>query len=224
MSKGTSIQEKNIDVTKYSHLYDSKYSIPEVNISIHHLPSNNIVIIYPGAGGSKDGYEDKYVKMADLLIQNNVGAVIRTDNVFQLGNGWTTTLEITIEYALDHSEEICERSKPNIYLIGHSIGAGACDLISCVYKEIKKILLTSPAPIMKNNEPQHGIGEYAGEVYVVIGDEDQIPREYALQFYELAEKASKRELEIIKGCGHHFEGKENFERFVRLPVECFGEN
>ena len=221
MSKENPCQEKKIDVTKYAHLYDPKFAKPEVTIAVHPLPSDNIVIIYPGAGGSKDGYEDKYIKMADFLIQNDVGAVIRTDNVFQLGNGWTTTLEIVIEYALDHSEEICESPNPNIYLVGHSIGAGACDLISCVYEEIKKILFTSPAPIMKNNEPQHGIGEFTGEVYVVIGDEDQIPREYALQFYELADKASKRKLEIIKGCGHHFEGKENFDRFVRLPVECF---
>lgn len=110
------VECKGMDNTSYSIIISSKEyknivnpltEKPNIEISIHQLNSPIIVIIYPGANGSKDGYENKYIRMAEKLVDSNTGAVIRSSNKYMLGNGWTTCLEIVIQYALEHSEEIC---------------------------------------------------------------------------------------------------------------------
>lgn len=193
----------------------------ELNLSIHIHKAKTITIIYPGANGSKDGYENKYIKMAELLVQNNIGAVIRSPNKYMIGNGWTTSLEIVIQYALEHAVEICGRQNPEIYLVGHSAGAGAIDLVCSAYEQVKKVLLTSPAPIKRNNKAIHEIGEFTGEVYIRIPENDIIPREEGIQFYDLAKKASKRDLKIVPNCDHEWSGEVNLKNFIELPTKLF---
>lgn len=210
-----------IKTTDYPHLLDQRFEKPEIEISIHKLLSPNIVIIYPGANGTKDGYENKYIRMADMLVENGVGAVIRSPNRYMIGNGSVTCLEVVVENALRHSEDICGSKKPSLYLVGHSAGAWAIDLIASAYPEVKKLLFTSPAPIRRKNETQHGIGDFTGEVHVFIPENDVIPRFEGILFYDLAVSSSKRTVEIVKDCDHEWSGEENLKKFIELPSKCF---
>jgi hypothetical protein len=212
----------SINSADYPFLIDERYEKPSFEISIHKLVSKNIVIIYPGANGSKDGYQNKYLRMAEKLVSANVGAVIRTPNTYMIGNWWTTCLEIVINYAINNSTYICGTEKPDLYLVGHSVGAGAIDLVSNAYDEIKKLLMTSPAPLRRNNIVQHGIEEFEGELSVFIPENDRaIPREDAMQFYNLAVNAEKRNLEIVNDCDHEWSGEKNLEYFINLPTKIF---
>lgn len=209
-----------LHTSDYPSLVDERYEKPDIEISVHKNNSNNIVIIYPGANGSKDGYQNKYIKMAEKLVTASVGAVIRSPNTYMIGNWWTTCLEIVINYALNNSFDICGVNKPNLYLVGHSVGAGAIDLVSNAYDEIKKLYMTSPAPLRRNNEVQHGIGEFEGEVSIFIPEFDRaIPRSDAMEFYNLANSAKKRTFEIVKDCDHEWSGEKNLEFFVNLPAK-----
>lgn len=212
--------EVEIESSQYPEIIDPRYEKPTIDISIHPLESNVIIVIYPGANGSKDGYENKYQRIADKLVEAGLGAVIRSPNKYMIGNGWTTCLEIVIQYALNNSKEICGRENPNVYLIGHSAGAGAIDLIAGAYPQVKKILITSPAPIRKGLVAIHQIGEYPGELYVRIPENDRVvPRDDAMEFFNQATGASKRDLKIIDGCDHEWSGENNLQLFINQPVE-----
>jgi hypothetical protein len=212
-------KELKIRTYEFKHLLNPNFEAGEIDVTVHTHNSNTIVIIYPGANGTKDGYENKYRKMAQKLVENRVGAVIRSSNKYIIGNGWTTGLEVVIEYALKASVEICGTKNPDIYLIGHSVGAGAVSLVACAYDNVKKVLLTSPAPISKNNKPEHRINEFEGEVHVRIPENDRsIPREQAMEFYDLATNASQKTVEIIPSCDHEWSGESNLDLFIKQPV------
>jgi hypothetical protein len=212
----------SINITKYPKYYLPQFEVPEIEIDIHKLKSANIAIIHPGANGSKEGYLNKYVRMAENLIQNKICAVVRTPNKYLIGYPRTTTLEVVIKYALDNSIDICGTKNPNLYLMGQSIGAGAIDILSVKYQQIRKILLTSPCPIVEKGMPIHCLEKYKGQLYVVIGENDiVVPRNLALYFYHIALFTSKKKLEIIKDCDHDFKGEDNMKIFIRLATKFF---
>lgn len=208
-----------IDGNDYLHLVDSKYEIPVIEGTVHPYVSRGIAIIYPGANGSKDGYMDKYKKMAENLVEERICAVLRVPNTYHIGNGWTTGLEMAIEYAIKHAVEVCMGNElQQIFLIGHSAGAGAISLVASAYEQVTKLVLTSPAPLRRHNKIEHMIGEFKGGVYVAIGEEDRVvPRDEAKDFYNLAINSARRTLNIIPNCDHEWSGEKNLELFIRLP-------
>lgn len=208
-----------IDGNDFPHLIDSRYEVPTVEATVHPFNNGKVAVIYPGANGSKDGYENKYLRMAEKLVAMGVCSVIRVPNTYHSGNGWTTGLEMAIEWVIKHAVEVCNKPKiEEIFLIGHSVGAGAISLVAVAYEQVTKVVLTSPAPLRRKNLAEHRINEFEGEVYVYIGEEDMvIPREEALDFYNFAVYSSNRILKLVPKCDHEWSGEECLAKFITLP-------
>lgn len=196
----------------------------ELDVAIHPFNNGKIVINYPGADGSINGYNDKYIKIANYLIENKIGAVVRIPNISSLGFGWDINLRETLSYVLDHSIEICGSDKPEIYLMGTSAGACAIAMIAWEYPEIKKILLTEPAIVFSGESGIEGIKEYIGEVVIVVGDSDTaLGKPVGDKFFNYFINASHKEIFEIKNCDHQFKGEINGRIFSQAPIYAFGE-
>lgn len=196
----------------------------ELDVAIHPFNNGKIIINYPGADGSINGYNDKYIKIANYLVENKIGAVVRIPNISSLGFGWDINLRETLSYVLDHSKEICGSEIPEIYLMGTSAGAGAIAMIAWEYPEITKILLSEPAIVFDKNLLSASMKEYKGEVVIVTGDSSlALGLEIGQKFYDGFINASKREIFEIPNCDHQFRGEINGRIFSLAPLYAFSE-
>lgn len=196
----------------------------DLDVAIHPFNNGKIIINYPGADGSINGYNDKYLKIAEYLIKEKVGAVIRIPNHSSFGFGWDINLRKTLSYALDHAKEICGSNKPEIYLMGTSAGAGAIAMTAWEYPKVIKILLTEPAIIFSGEHGVEGVKEYKGDVVIVVGKGDSaFGREIGDKFFEYFVNAKHKEIFEIPNCDHNFKGEVNGRIFSQAPIYAFKE-
>lgn len=194
----------------------------ELDLAIHPFNNGKIIINVPGADGSINGYNDKYVKIADYLIENKIGAVVRIPNISSLGFGWDINLRKTLSYVLGHAKKICGSNKPEIYLMGTSAGAGAIAMTAWEYPEVKKILLTEPAIVFSGEHGVEGIREYKGEVVIVVGKGGYaLGKEVGDIFYNYFISASHKEIFEIENCDHSFTGEKNGRILSQAPIYAF---
>ncbi|MCA9381872.1 hypothetical protein KC660_00495 [Candidatus Dojkabacteria bacterium] len=199
-------------------VYDKELAF-ELPIAIHKLESPNILIVYPGANGSIDGYEDKYIKLANLTIKNKASAVVRSPNPYMLSQGWDYNLRKLIEYVIKNSIEISGTKTPNIHILGVSIGAGAVASIAWEYPQVNKIILVAPADTNILDQVQDGLNRFDEEVRIFVGENDEACGvKGAKRFYKGCVNSKPKSLKIIPNCDHHFSGKVNQEIFVRLGM------
>jgi dienelactone hydrolase len=197
-----------------------------MDLAIHeNLESGRIIINYPGCMGDIDGYNNKYLTLANF-VQEKVGAVIRTGNEFYNGFDYSKSvqddLRTIIEYAIENSEEICGAKVPAIYLMGFSAGASAIAAVAHEYPQVQKILLMAPSGDAGEEAVSKGLGEFTGEVYVLGGaNDDVVGPEAAPHIYSLIKKASKHQLVIIPKCDHQFKGTENGLIVSKAPLWAF---
>ena len=195
----------------------------DLDVAIHPFNNGKIVINYPGADGTINGYNDKYIKIANFLVDNKIGAVVRIPNISSLGFGWDINLRQTLSYVLDHSYEICGSNTPEIYLMGTSAGAGAIAMTAWEYPEVTKILLTEPAIIFSGEHGVEGIKEYQGEVVIVVGSQGSaLGKVVGDKFYDYFTNASHKEIFEIPNCDHQFRGEVNGRIFSQAPLYAFG--
>lgn len=196
----------------------------ELDVVIHPFSNGKIIINYPGADGSIDGYENKYVKLAEYIVDQKIGAVVRIPNTSSLGFGWDINLRETLAYVFEHSQEICGVDTPEIYLIGLSAGAGAIAMIAWEYPEVKKILLLEPAIIFSGDHGVEGIKNYEGEVTIVVGKGgNALGKEIGEKFYNYFEKAKNKEIIEIPNCDHQFTTETNGRIFSEAPIYAFSD-
>ncbi len=194
----------------------------ELDVAIHPFNNGKIIINVPGADGSINGYNDKYIKIANYLIEQKIGAVVRIPNISSLGFGWDINLRETLSYVLDNAKEICGSSKPEIYLMGLSAGAGAISMTAWEYPEVTKILLIEPALIFSGEHGVEGIREYKGEVTIVVGKGDTaLGKEVGDKFFDYFIKANHKEIIEIENCDHRFMGETNGRIFSEAPIYAF---
>jgi len=195
----------------------------ELDVAIHPFNNGKIIINYPGADGTIDGYNNKYIKIADYLIEQKIGAVVRIPNISSLGFGWDINLRETLDHVLENAKEICGNNKPEIYLMGCSAGAGAIAMIAWEYPEVKKILLMEPAIIFSGENGVEGIKEYKGEVTIVVGDSSTaLGLDIGNRFFEYFVNAKHKEIFEIKNCDHQFQGDANGRILSQSPIYAFG--
>jgi len=216
----------NIKITKLNWT-KSKNGISmdfELDVAIHPLNNGKIIINVPGADGSINGYNDKYIKIANYLIKQKIGAVVRIPNISSLGFGWDINLRETLSYVLDNAKEICGSNKPEIYLMGLSAGAGAISMTAWEYPEVTKILLIEPALIFSGEHGVAGIREYKGEVTIVVGKGDTaLGKEIGDKFFDYFINAKHKEIIEIENCDHRFMGEINGRIFSEASIYAFKE-
>ena len=104
----------------------------------HPTSTGNILINIPGAGGTVEGYLNKYVNLGDYIQERDIASFVRIPN--DRPAEYELTVRTIVNYSLEHSKDICGTDTPNIWLMGFSAGAGAIVLTGWEYPEIKKIL------------------------------------------------------------------------------------
>jgi hypothetical protein len=60
------------------------------------------------------------------------------------------------------------------------------------YKEVKKVLLTSPVTTTSERFKTRGLESFTGEVYVKIPEFDIVSKEEGFSFFEIAKKNFKK--------------------------------
>ncbi|MBU2938998.1 alpha/beta hydrolase [Lacinutrix sp. C3R15] len=88
---------------------------------------------------------------------------------------------------------ICKLKLDNVVLVGHSMGGQASIKLATIYKEdIKQLILVAPAGLEQFSEVNANVlkGFFTPEMVKNTTDE-QIEKNYALNFYKLPEEASK---------------------------------
>jgi len=194
----------------------------ELEVAIHPLKNGKIIINVPGADGSIDGYEDKYLKIANYLIEQKIGAVVRIPNISSLGFGWDINLRKILSYALENAKNICGSNKPEIYLMGLSAGAGAISMTAWEYPEVTKILLIEPAVVFSGEHGVEGIRKYKGEVTIVVGKgSTALGKQVGDKIFDYFLNANHKEIIEVSKCDHCFMGEINSRIFSEAPIYAF---
>lgn len=195
----------------------------ELEIARHPLINGRIILNYPGITGDIDGYQNKYGKLADILQRNQVGAVVRMGNEYFRGPYPETMIDnfkFVLEHCLANSVKFSGSNKPILYLMGFSAGASTIAAVASSYPQVQKILLVAPSG--DAGEYVEKLKDFRGEVYIAIGDQDEVVGVEAGQFfYDLATNAKSRELVVIPKCDHQFRGETNGRIMSKAPLWAF---
>jgi len=189
-----------------------------IPVTVHPSRTGVVIINSHGLGSSKDGYNNKYVKIAEHLQNLGVGSVIRYQSslfpfAFQnvdMNVLLESNLRAVIEYAVENAQRVCGSHSPEICLAGFSAGASASAAIAHEYPQVTKMLLISPSADIDTEVLKRGLSEYHGELYITSGDNDCVIGPKAAEaVLEWAEKAKIRKIVTVPNCDHQFTGERN---------------
>jgi pimeloyl-ACP methyl ester carboxylesterase len=200
-------------------------SMPKVQFAAHPTTCTKIVVIYPGLGGTIDGEcrdltsasPHRYRRLAERLQSGSVAAVIRVANppcgYYGGGQVALDRLRRAIEYALRYARALCGETRPELYLMGFSAGAGAAAALSGEYQP-SRLLLVAPAWDVGPQRIIAGLKEYAGRLTILVGEEDEIVgRNAACLFDEISPVARNKKVLLVRECDHFFL-REDHDRFL----------
>lgn len=219
---------KNFTVIRETNsLFERKVIEVKLPIAIHqnNQKSGIIIISYPGFNGDINGYNNKYLALADFM-QERIGAtVIRSGNHYYLNLDYRESvqddLRAVIGYALKNSKEICGSENPILYLMGFSAGASAVAAISYEYPAVKKILLMAPSGDAGPEALEKGLSEYTGEVFIAVGTDDEVVGSESAKIFAHHVKKTSAQYVIIPNCDHQFRGTENGMIMSNAPIWAF---
>ena len=198
----------------------------ELEVAIHPYSNGIIVVNYPGIPGNIDGYNNKYGQQADFIQEKGVGTVVRVGNPYfselPYPEGMIDNFKFVLEHCLANGLKLSGKQDPKLYLMGFSAGASTIAAVAGDYSAVEKILLIAPSGDAGKEEVEKGLGKFTGEVYIAIGDRDELVGTQAGQiFYDLATAARLRKLEIIPNCDHQFRGETNGRIMSKAPLWAF---
>ena len=206
---------------------DPLYTKPlALDLAIHPNRSGRIIINYPGWRGDREGFNRKHQKLAQYMQGESLGAVVRGKGPGHPDFGGfplDTQLRKMINFSIGNSKQICGAEEPELLLIGTSAGGSAVAATGTRYEWVKRILLMAPSGDVDKNEIKKGMGAFNGEVYVVIGENDDVVggRESGEYFESLAVNATRRELFVLPDCNHQFHGEVNGRYMSQAPFYAF---
>lgn len=192
------------------------------DIAVHPNDSERIIVNYPGMGGDIDGYNAKYKKLAQYMQGEGLGAVVRSGMDFITGFAKDTEFRKMVDYSLENAEAISGSKKPEVLMMGFSAGASVIAATAYKYENVARILLMAPSGDMGMKEIIEGLQRFAGEVYIVIGQEDEVVGvEAGQKYFDVTTGASHKELHIIPNCSHQFRGEVNGRIMSQAPIYAF---
>lgn len=194
--------------------YITNIQTQEYTLSYAYLyGSNNIVFIKCGAGGSFEGFEGKYLCMAERLYQKYGCTVICSSNPVVLKDSYEADVK-AIQYAIDQ----LSFEESNVYLFGNSEG-GAKALRLCKSGfEFKKIILCN-MPLMINIhkilDSLSIFSDIGTEITLVYGDQDPSYMYVDMLQGFISQKGLKKAiLHRLQDTDHCFTGK--IVEFIQL--------
>ena len=163
--------------------------------------NERVVIIKSGAGGSFDGYNQKYLRIAHMLHESNGCTVICLSN-FSNESFERTDVDIIRRVISEIDGEA------TLYYIGNSNGSTQGLLFATRHFEFSRMLLFN-MPLMQNfHKTQEALTRVPSEIRFVFGDRD--PSYEYLPFLKIAAQketcAARVEIETVAGADHNFVG------------------
>ena len=170
--------------------------------------SKTTLVIFTGISGSVDGYNDKYVKIADNVIKKYNASVfvisVESWNVFD-------SVLNEAKYYIDMYYKQLNIEDYSIYLMGSS--AGATIILSQNYNwlNVEKVLAINPVIHFNYGKLVNGIEKSTAKTIVIMGDRDP-------SYMYLPMIDNKNELlscVTYENVDHQF--TEHFDLFLKLP-------
>ena len=187
-----------------------------LDIAIHPADSNVILLTVPGVDGSVDGFENKYVTIAESIQKQHGAAVVRIANPFITSHHWESNVRQALAYINEHASEICGYENFEIRIIAHSAGAAILGQIAWEYPEISRILLVNPAIALNTEGFTHGLSQFSGNATILVGTDD--PSYGTVTSIVHSGILDDTQLVEITGADHHF-SEPHFQVFLESPTK-----
>lgn len=181
--------------------------------------SDQAVLIMTGIGGSENGYENKYEKIAyDLNVRYGVSVFIFATPRAAWGRG-----ERLVEQAVDEVRSQLQnqgRSLCELYCFGVSADASFLGAFGYLYLQIKKLILVNPVIQINYHKFLNGLKKINADVTIVFGELDP---SYKFLFMLDSVRRENIKTVIVPNADHCFSGEENFKIFLDLLKLFFNE-
>ena len=179
------------------------------NFKVYHTEnSNTALIIFTGIGGSVDGYNDKYVKIANNIIKKY------NTSVFVIAvESWNAFDSILIETKnlVDMYYNELKIKDYSVSLMGTSAGATIILSQNFNWKNVKKVLAINPVIQFNYGKLIDGIKKSTAKLTVIMGDKDP-----SYMYLPLIDNKNKLLSCItLENVNHQF--TEHFDLFLELP-------
>jgi hypothetical protein len=187
--------------------------------------SGRLIIQAPGTSEVKEGAENRYVRLGELLQARGIATLVsfnppRPDAQFKYPNepysyreaSWNRiyveSMAYVVEHCLKSAAQFCGATEPEVYLAGFSSGGSVAGAVAPFFPAITKILLVSAYDSV-DRFFLAGLRRYTGEVYVAYGEEDFPAAVLATMMPRLARSAGAVHARSVPNCDHHFAGEVN---------------
>lgn len=189
-----------------------------LDVAVHPARSGVIFITIPGIDGSVDGYESKYVDIADLVKSKHNVAVVRSSNPFITSFHWESNLRQLLSYVSENAEYLCGTKAPGLYIMAHSAGAAIAAQIAHEYSQVKRLLLVNTASKLDLNKILSGLSNFNGErIAIVYGEHD--PSVLTINDFNSLKTKAKKVTCVLPGVDHNFSGDKGIAEFRQLPLQ-----
>lgn len=173
--------------------------------------NERVVIIKSGAGGSFDGYHQKYLQIAHMLHELNGCTVICLSN-FSNESFERTDVDVIRKVISGIDGEV------KLYYIGNSNGSTQGLLFATRHFEFSGMLLIN-MPLMQNfHKTQEALARVHSEIRLVYGERD--PSYDYIPFLKIAAQketcAARVEIETVPAADHNFVGL--LDTFISLAT------
>lgn len=189
-----------------------------LEVKVHNSNSNTILLLVPGVDGSVDGYENKYVTIAENILKKHGVAVVRMENPFVTSFHWESNIRQILNFIKDNSLEICGTNNYDLHIQAHSAGASVVASIAHEFPKIRKLLLINIAMSLSPNSIVEGLGKYEGDVTILMGDKDDSLED--VKKLGFSENSNTAQIVIATNTDHNFSG-DSFPLFLNAANTYF---
>lgn len=201
--------------------------VTSLDMAVHSDDTDSVVIVCPGGCEPLAGRFVEYSTLAEEILKNQLGAVVRFNDPYNHTGDYADLLieklRQIIEYTLDNATHICATATPRLRIMAYSSSAGAAALLAAEYDEIESLLFIAPSQDVPHDRVLEPYRQFRGDVHVMVGELDEVvlPQQ-AFWYYENAENAASREYVEALCCGHRFVSPVNKRIFLQSPAWAFG--
>lgn len=223
----------NTGVLRFPVHIPSSNSIIEtaVNIATHPSQSGRILINIPGHDGRVDGYQNKYVDLANEITAQGIASVVRVDNTCwhpdiqqkAYSQFEYSLVESSVQHARENSNALCKSDNPTLYAAATS--ASTPFVLSLASKlNISKVLLMAPIDnLVPRSAILESLRQYAGDITIVYGADDSLINPEFIRFIEdsVNGNTTRIRIKVIENCDHQFSGERNRKQLQKIYINAF---
>lgn len=197
------------------------------DVALHPCPGGRIALLLPGYDGDIDGYAGKYRRIAELLQERGVAAVVRAGNHpldeldYEVSS--PAQLRAMVAGARAAAPALCGGDgEPELLFLGVSAGASTMASLASEVGRLSTALLVAPSADAGEEAVRRGLAAYRGALLVVVGEHDLVVgRAWPEALLAAAPRAARRELVVVPRCDHQFTGARNGRILSQAPLWAF---